>query len=241
MRHQVLTLAALMWVGPTAWSVAPVAGAQSPSRSSSSSSPTRETRPKADYREVVTTYCVSCHNERLKTAGLMLDTVDVSDPAAAADVWERAVRKMRVGMMPPQGAPRPDATTQASLLSYLTTSLDRAARAHPNPGRPLVHRLNRAEYANTIRDLLALDVDPSSMLPPDDAAYGFDNNADALGVSPVLLERYLAAAGKISSLAVGDPQSEPVANTFRIRQDASQDVHIEGLPIGTVGGILART
>jgi hypothetical protein len=240
MRYQGSTLAALMWVVPMACSVAVVAGAQSPS-GSSSSSPAAATRPKPDYRQVVTTYCVSCHNERLKTGGLALDTVDVSDPAAAAEVWERAVRKMRVGMMPPQGAPHPDAATQTSLLSHLTTSLDRAALAHPNPGRPLVHRLNRAEYGNAIRDLLALDVDPSSMLPPDDAAYGFDNNADALGVSPILLERYLVAAGKISSLAIGDPQSEPVSETFRIRQDASQDVHIEGLPIGTVGGILART
>ena len=111
MRYQVLTLAALTWAVPTAWSVAPVAGAQSPS-GSSSSSPAAATRPKADHREVVTKYCVSCHNERLKTGGLMLDTVDVSDPAAAAEVWERAVRKMRVGMMPPQGAPHPDAATR---------------------------------------------------------------------------------------------------------------------------------
>ena len=104
-----------------------------------------------------------------------------------------------------------------------------------------MHRLNRAEYANAIRDLLALDVDASALLPPDDAAYGFDNIADALGVSPVLLERYLAAAGKISSLAVGDPDTGPAGEMFRIRQDASQDIHIEGLPVGTVGGILAKT
>ena len=128
MRHQVLTLAALMWVGPTAWSVAPVAGAQSPSTAASSRP--AAARPTVDYREVVTKYRVTCHNERLKTGGLSLDTVDVSNPAAAADVWERAVRKMRVGMMPPQGAPHPDADTQASLLTYLTTSLDRAALAH---------------------------------------------------------------------------------------------------------------
>jgi hypothetical protein len=144
-------------------------------------------------------------------------------------------------MMPPQASPQPDQAARASLVSYLTASLDLAAAAHPNPGRPLVHRLNRAEYANAIRDLLALDVDASALLPPDDAAYGFDNIADALGVSPVLLERYLAAAGKISSLAVGDPAVGPAGETFRIRQDASQDIHIEGLPIGTVGGILAKT
>jgi len=195
----------------------------------------------ADYASVVNKYCVSCHNERAKTAGLMLDKANIADPAATPAVWEKAVRKMRVGMMPPQGSPHPDAQTQASLISYLTTSLDRAVSAHPNPGRPLVHRLNRAEYANAIRDLLALDVDTSALLPPDDAAYGFDNIADALGISPVLLERYLTAAGKISSLAVGDPTSGAAGETFRIRQDASQDIHIEGLPIGTVGGILAKT
>ena len=213
------------------------AGAQAPSPAK----PADSTSSHPDYGAVVTKYCVTCHNQRLKTAGLALDTLDISNPAAGADVWERAVRKLRVGMMPPQSAPRPDAGTQAALVSYLTGSLDQAAVARPNPGRPLVHRLNRAEYANAIRDLLALDVDASSLLPPDDAAYGFDNIADALTISPVLLERYLTAAGKISSLAVGDPTIGPAGETFRIRQDASQDIHIEGLPLGTVGGILAKT
>src|SRR5215475_3491853 len=174
-----------------------------------------------DYSAVVNKYCVTCHNERAKTAGLMLDKANIADPAATADIWEKAIRKMRVGMMPPQSAPHPDAETQSALITYLVTSLDRSVAAHPNPGRPLVHRLNRAEYANAIRDLLALDVDTSSLLPPDDAAYGFDNIADALGVSPVLLERYLTAAGEISSLAVGDPASGAAGETFRIRQDAS--------------------
>jgi cytochrome c5 len=194
-----------------------------------------------DHGAVVTKYCVTCHSERVKTAGLMLDKANIADPPATADIWEKAIRKMRVGMMPPQNAPHPDAQTQAAFISYLTTALDKAGALHPNPGRPLVHRLNRAEYANAIRDLLGLDVDPSAMLPPDDAAYGFDNIADALGISPILLERYLTAAGKISSLAVGDPTTGPAGETFRIRQDASQDIHIEGLPLGTVGGILAKT
>jgi mono/diheme cytochrome c family protein len=197
-------------------------------------------QPAADHGAVVTKYCVTCHNARTKTAGLTLDNANIVDPSATADVWEKAIRKMRVGMMPPQGAPHPDAQTQSALISYLTTALDRAGAQHPNPGRPLVHRLNRAEYANAIRDLLGLDIDPSGLLPPDDAAYGFDNIADALGISPVLLERYLTAAGKISSLAVGDPTIGAAGETFRIRQDASQDIHIEGLPIGTVGGILAK-
>jgi len=194
-----------------------------------------------DYNGVVTKYCVTCHNERTKTAGLLLDKANIADPTASADIWEKAIRKMRVGMMPPQSAPHPDPQAQASLISYLTTALDRAGAVHPNPGRPLVHRLNRAEYAYAIRDLLALDVDSSALLPPDDAAYGFDNIADALGISPILLERYLTAAGKISSLAVGDPTTGPAGETFRIRQDASQDIHIEALPVGTVGGILAKT
>jgi hypothetical protein len=195
----------------------------------------------SDRGAVITKYCVSCHNDRTKAGGLSLDRVNVNNLAADADVWERVVRKVRVGMMPPQNAPQPDPETRAALVSWATGTLDHVAEAHPNPGRPLVHRLNRAEYSNAIRDLLALDVDASALLPPDDAAYGFDNIADALGVSPVLLERYLAAAGKISSLAVGDPDIGPAGETFRIRQDASQDIHIEGLPLGTVGGIRAKT
>jgi mono/diheme cytochrome c family protein len=193
-----------------------------------------------DYRALINQYCVTCHNEKTKVGGLALDSAGLDNIPANADVWEKVIRKVRVGMMPPQGLPRPDAPTREALVSFLQTTLDRAAAAHPNPGRPLVHRLNRAEYANAIRDLLALDVDSASLLPPDDSGYGFDNIADVLGVSPVLLERYLSAAGKISALAVGDPGTGPAGETFRVRQDASQDVHIEGLPIGTVGGLLAK-
>ncbi len=194
-----------------------------------------------EFRTVLDEYCVTCHNQQSKTAGLMLDTLDLSRLSDHADQWEKVIRKVRVGMMPPQGSPRPDPETQRALVAWLQTSLDSAAAARPDPGRPLVHRLNRSEYANAIRDLLALDVDPTSLLPPDDSAYGFDNIADVLGASPVLLERYLSAAGKLSALAVGDPDSGPAGETFRVRQDASQDVHIEGLPLGTVGGIFAKT
>ena len=144
-------------------------------------------------------------------------------------------------MMPPQGVPQPDRATREGLVSWLSTTLDRAAAARPDPGRKLVHRLNRAEYANAIRDLLALEIDPAALLPPDDSAYGFDNIADVLGISPVLLERYISAAGKVSALAIGDPEIGVAGETFRIRQDASQDRHVEGLPIGTVGGMLAKT
>jgi hypothetical protein len=194
----------------------------------------------AQYQAVVNQYCVSCHNERAQTAGLMLDKLDLANVAANADIWEKAVRKVRVGMMPPQGAAQPDTDTRQRLVSWLTTELDRAAAANPNPGRPLLHRLNRVEYGNAIRDLLALEVDSAALLPPDDAAYGFDNVGDVLGVSPVLLERYMGAAGTVSALAVGDPDVGPGSYTFRIRQDASQDIHLEGMPIGTVGGIPAR-
>jgi mono/diheme cytochrome c family protein len=223
--------ASVLWTAPQAAGPRPAGARQQPAVS----------RPPAEYRAVLDKYCVTCHNERTKTAGLMLDKTDLSNVPGGADVWEKVVRKVRVGMMPPQGAPRPDQETAHALVSFLTTELDRAAMAKPNPGRGLIHRLNRVEYANAIRDLFSLDIDTSSMLPPDDAAYGFDNIADALGVSPVLLERYLTAADKITSLAVGDPETQTAGQTFRIRQDASQDTHIEGLPIGTVGGILANT
>src|SRR5262245_55133025 len=165
--------------------------------------------------------------------------MDLSAIGRDAETWEKVVRKLRSGMMPPQGSPRPDDATRGGLVSWLTTELDRAAAANPNPGRPLLPRLNRTQYATVIRDVLALEVDSAVLLPPDDAAYGFDNIGDVLGVSPVLLERYMDAAGKVSALAVGDPDVGPSSETFRIRQDASQDIHIEGMPIGTVGGMQA--
>jgi hypothetical protein len=197
--------------------------------------------PDAESQAFVNRYCVTCHNQRTKTGGLTLDQADFANIPANAETWEKVVRKVRVGMMPPQGAAKPEDANRKTFLAWLTTTLDKGAVAHPNPGRPLLHRLNRAEYANAIRELLTLDVDPSTLLPPDDSAYGFDNVGDVLGVSPVLLERYMDAAGKVSSLAVGDPDTAPASETFHIRQDASQDVHLEGMPIGTVGGILAKT
>jgi mono/diheme cytochrome c family protein len=194
----------------------------------------------AEYKAVIQQYCVTCHNETLKTGGLTLEKMDYANIGSGADVWEKVSKKLRSGMMPPQGKPKPNETTRNNLASWLETSLDQAASKAPNPGRPLLHRLNRAEYANAIRDLLALEVAPATLLPPDDSGYGFDNNADTLGVSPVLLERYLAAAGTISSLATGDPEIGTAGQTIRIRQDASQDRHVEGLPLGTVGGALAK-
>ena len=198
-------------------------------------------RAQADEdRALVEKYCVTCHNQRAKTAGLMLDTLDLGSPAAGAEVWEKVIRKVRGGLMPPVGMPRPDKAALAGFASYLETAIDKAAAAHPNPGRPVLHRLNRSEYGNAIRDLLALDVDVASLLPPDEEAYGFDNIADVLGVSPALMERYLSASWKIASLAVGDPKITPTKDTFRVRGDLSQHDHIEGLPVGTRGGILIR-
>ena len=179
--------------------------------------------PTTAYHAVLDKYCVTCHNERAKTGGLTLESIARASIPEHADVWEKAVRKLRAGTMPPPGMPRPDRRRAAGMIAWLETALDRAAAARPNPGRPALHRLNRAEYANAIRDLLALDVDVSSLLPPDDSSFGFDNMADVLGVSPVLLERYLSAAEKISALAVGDPSIVPGDETYRVRYDLHAD------------------
>src|SRR6185369_2309088 len=167
----------------------------------------------------VTKYCVTCHNDRAKTGNLSLDHVDASNVSADAEVWEKVVRKLRTGAMPPQGVPRPDPAAHASLTASLEAALDGAVAARPNPGRPLLHRLNRAEYANAIRDLLGLDhVNVNALLPADDSSYGFDNIADVLGVSPLLLERYIDAAGKLSALAVGSLEIGPSGEIYRLRQ-----------------------
>jgi hypothetical protein len=188
-------------------------------------------------KEALDQYCVTCHNARLKTGGLVLDTASLEHVAADPGTWEKVVRKLRLGVMPPLGARRPDAATYDRLISSLEGELDAASVAHPYPGRPVLHRLNRAEYANAIRDLLGLHVDVSSLLPPDDSAYGFDNVADVLGSSPALLQAYLGAARKISTIAVGDARVGVNRDTYTARQDLSQDQHLEGLPPGTQGGL----
>jgi mono/diheme cytochrome c family protein len=192
----------------------------------------------APQRAVINQYCVTCHNQKAKTAGLMLDKLDLDHISDGAETWEKVIVKLRGGMMPPAGMPRPDKTTMDGLVSWLEKSLDRAAQASPNPGRDPVHRLNRTEYANAIRDLLALRVDVSDLLPADDEANGFDNIADVLKVSPSLLEQYLSASREISRLAVGDPGIAPVSQVYRVPPDLAQSEHIEGLPLGTRGGIL---
>ena len=189
-------------------------------------------------REILDKYCITCHNQRLKTGGLTLDSMDLTHVPAQAEVWEKVIRRLRAGSMPPAGMPRPDAATYKNLAGWLEEQIDQAAG--PYAGRPILHRLNRSEYANAIRDLLALDMDAAALLPPDDSAFGFDNISDALGVSPSLQEHYLDAALKIGALAVGDPKIAPGSETWRIRQDLSQDEHVNGLPLGTVGGTAVR-
>ena len=193
---------------------------------------------------VVQRYCIGCHSNKAKIGGLSLERFDIRHPAnggeAALETWEKAIRKLRVGMMPPQGAARPTAEERAALISWLETELDLAAALEPHPGSVGVHRMNRAEYANAIRDLLGLTIDASGLLPPDDSAFGFDNIAETLGASPALVEQYLDAAGKIAALAVGEPGTGPAAEVFRIRQDESQNIPIDGMPVGTEGGTVVQ-
>ena len=192
-------------------------------------------------RPVLNRYCVGCHNERLRTAGLALDTMDAARVGDHPDAWEKVVRKLRTGAMPPVGRRRPDAATYATVASALENALDRAAAATPNPGRTTVHRLNRREYANAVRDLLALEIDASGLLPADNADLGFDNMADILSVSPALLDRYIFAARRISRLAVGDPDIEPTTETYAVPSMRFQDLRMsEDLPFGSRGGIAIR-
>jgi mono/diheme cytochrome c family protein len=234
----VLAVAAVV-VASSASSRPQAAPRQAPVAQPASSQPQSPSQPQ--YAALVKQYCVTCHNERAKTGGLVLSTLDMSNIQPDAEVWERVLRKLRAGAMPPQGSRRPDQASYDGMVNWLEAELDRGAVEHPNPGRPLLHRLNRTEYANAVRDLLSLEnVDVESMLPADDSSFGFDNIADVLGVSSLLLERYLDAAGKISAVAVGDPEISPSSTLYRVRQDLSQDQHIEGLPLGTVGGTLVH-
>jgi cytochrome c5 len=187
-----------------------------------------------------TQYCVTCHNQYAKIADVVLDIRDYEHVGADPDLWERVVRKLNAGAMPPKGMPRPEPAAYKSMVGWLTTSLDAAVADHPNPGRASIHRLNRAEYGNAVRDLLGLEIDATDLLPADDEGYGFDNIADVLRVSPSLLEQYLSASAKVASLAVGDPTTPPVIGVYRVPPDLAQANHIEGLPLGTRGGILIK-
>ncbi|HET9831814.1 MAG TPA: DUF1587 domain-containing protein, partial [Vicinamibacterales bacterium] len=233
------TCAVLVGIGLFATAASRAVHGQTPATSSS----TRAQALTSDAeRALVDKYCVTCHNARLKTGGLVLDkdTVDLAHVPDHADVWEKVIRKLHGRMMPPQGMPRPDEATIDAFATSLENTIDRVALTKPNPGRSPLHRLNRSEYATAVRDILALDIDATSLLPADDEANGFDNIADVLKVSPSLLEQYLTAARKVSALAVGDRQLTPIGVVYRVPPDRSQEDHIEGLPLGTRGGILVR-
>ena len=194
----------------------------------------------SSHRALLDQYCVGCHNQGVLSGGLSLEAevIDLTDIAEDAEVWEKVVRKLRAGAMPPQPRPRPDDSSYRGFRLWLEGELDRAAELNPNAGRTeTFHRLSRTEYHHAVRDLLALDTNVDELLPADDTSYGFDNIAGVLGVSPTLMERYLSAAQKISRLAVASPVPSPTAETFRIASDLGQDERIDGLPFGTRGGL----
>jgi hypothetical protein len=216
----------------------------------------------ASVEATLNRYCVTCHNDRivsgrsaapsmqvsqLRIAGLALDALDVNHVGEDADAWERVIRKLEARTMPPVGRPRPDEATYGDIVDWLELELDRAAAEAPNPGRrPALHRLSRTEYQNAVRDLLALDnlpkeFDVSTLLPADNVTSGFDNLAELLFVSPSTLERYLAAARKISRLAVGDTSMPPIVDRYQLDRDLIQDGHLDGLPLGTRGGTVIRS
>src|SRR5262249_42036941 len=192
------------------------------------------------HRALLDQYCVTCHNQRSKTANVMFDTMDLANLSKDAKTWERAVRKLRGGMMPPPGARQPERAAVEALALWLENSLDQAAAANPNPGFVPVHRLNRAEYANAIEEILAVRVDPSALLPADDVSAGFDNIASVLKVSPSFLDQYISAARYVATLAIGEKSPKPLTTTLRMPSGVDQSIHIEGLPLGTRGGMLVE-
>jgi len=219
---------------------APNTGAPTQARSQSPASTAKVSTAAPDasaQRALIDQYCVTCHNARLKTGNLLLDQLDLAHLPQNAEIGEKVVRKLRAGVMPPTNMKRPDAPTMQALIVWMENELDRGAVTHlPAPG---LHRLNRTEYMNAIRDVLNLEVDATKFLPPDDSTRGFDNIAGALTMSPALMEAYLSAAGKISRLAIGDV-SAPTQAVFEVPADTAQNHHIEGLPFGTRGGLLRK-
>jgi hypothetical protein len=186
---------------------------------------------------LVKQYCITSHNDRAKTGNLSLEGVSLTNIPGDAVTWEKVIKKVRAGMMPPAGMPRPTPAVLNGFVAHLENTIDKATFAAPPLRRATLHRLNRAEYGNVIRDLLGVELDMSTLLPPDDEAYGFDNNANVLNVSTSLMERYLAASWRVSSVAVASTKITPSLETFRVRGDLSQDDQVEGLPSGTRGGI----
>ncbi len=218
--------------GP-AWSAGHEAAAQQAARQAPAEA--------SAYQAIIDRYCVACHNERLLTGNLALDGAGVGAAGEHPELWEKVLRKLQTQSMPPPGRPRPDTGAYVQFASWLESTLDAASAAAPNPGRPTIHRLNRLEYTNAIRDLLGLEIDGETLLPSDDLAYGFDNNADILTVAPGLLERYLSAARKISRLAVGDPSIEPDVARYAMSSLLKQGERMsEHLPFGSRGGTAVR-
>jgi mono/diheme cytochrome c family protein len=206
----------------------------------SQASPTAEA---VKYRAFVNKYCVACHSSRAVNPAegpINLESASFDDLVGHAGTWERVLRKLSVRAMPPPGLPRPSEAEYAGFTNWLAASLDRAWEGHSTPGRYVVHRLNRAEYANAVRDLLAVDIDVTDLLPTDGAEFGFDNIATALKTSPLLLEGYVNAAERVSAMAVGDPQVRPGTTEHSISREFSQNGYIAGLPLGTVGGTVVR-
>jgi mono/diheme cytochrome c family protein len=209
----------------------------SPSSGQSAAAPTPA--PVVQQRALLDKYCVTCHNDRVKTANLSLQGADLTHVADHAELWEKVIRKMRAGVMPPPDMPRPSQTEYEGLRDWLEGEVDRVATTRPTPGSVVLHRLNRTEYANAIRDLLDLQVDVAALLPPDDSANGFDNIAGSLTISPTLLESYATAAARVARMAVGYWKS-PTEATYLASSDASQNHRLDGMPFGTRGGIVAR-
>jgi mono/diheme cytochrome c family protein len=244
-RRAVTAFVSVAWLATAGSEVARSVQASAPQ-----STTTRAATPAATpARALVTTYCVTCHNERLKTASLLLDRADAQQVSNSADTWERVIVQLRSRAMPPSGMPRPDSATYSAVASWLEAELDRAANLRPNPGRPAgLHRLNRTEYANAVRDLLEVEIDPTSMLPPDAQAAGFDTNADALAVEPALLDRYLTAAARIARMAIGDPTLRPTFERYTaVKGNSNEQTWLwqterlgEAFSLGSRGGIAAR-
>ncbi|MEO5926544.1 MAG: DUF1592 domain-containing protein [Bryobacteraceae bacterium] len=204
----------------------------------SQQSAAKQASPADQHRQLINSYCIGCHSAKAKVGGLVLEGLSLDKVSENAAIWEKVIRKLNGGQMPPQGMPRPQAAAAQGLAQFLAASLDKSLAANADPGRAPIHRLNRTEYANAIRDLLAVEIDPAEYLPPDDESDGFDNIADALRVSPTLLDQYLVASRKISVLAVGDMETTPVSRIVQVPPDLSQEDQIEGLPLGTRGGVL---
>ena len=230
------TMKRVLFLIGLALSVTAISGFQAPS-------------PSTSARQLVNTYCVTCHNQRLKTAGLVLEGLDADHPARDAQTWEKVIVKLRSRAMPPLNAPRPENTAYDAAAGWLESEIDREAAAHVNPGRSAsMHRLNRTEYANAIRDLLAVEVDSLAMLPPDEQAFGFENNAEVLSMQPALLDRYVNAATTLARQALGDPNIPPVFVRYgALKNNANDQTYLrqterlgEDFPLGTKGGVAAR-